>query len=397
MEHPPIRRDTAGFPTRCGTAIKWLLAAGIVATSISACGPSPAPQTVIIAATATANEPAPMLSAGIVQMLHSAGAASSKATAYVVAPGTGQPTIIPLTPRRADGQVDFGPSRDQTLTANVAAVQRAVGQEAAPGAFDLLTTIAGATRVASPPATLIVISSGLSTAGGLDMRQVGWDANPQAVAAQLKAHGLLPELAGYRVMFSGLADTAGRQPALPLPQRTSLVSYWLAICRASGAASCTVDDMTRPDPPAHSTIPVPVVPVPTVTSVRGPSGVSVALPDSLLFSLGSAMLLSSADSVLQPMAEQARNQHLQVSITGHASPDGGTASYNKALSTRRAIAVRNRLLALGLPADQIGTVTGVGTAGESPSACLVQGQLDEAICGQMRRVVVLLSTNVASQ
>ncbi len=391
MNYSLIRRLTAGFPRRGTAAVGWLLAAVLLAVCVSACGPSAAPQTMIIAATATANEPAPGLSADIVQMLQSAGAASTRATAYVVAPGTGQPTIIPLTPHRSDGQVDFGPTRSQVLAANVAAVQRAVGREAAQGPFDLLNTMAAATRVTSPPATLIVISSGLSTSGGLDLRQVGWDASPQSVVAQLKARGLLPSLSGYRVVFSGLGDTSGPQPALPLPQRTWLIALWMAVCRASGATSCAVDDMTRPDPPSDSTVPVPVVPVPTVTSVRGPSGTSVTLPDSLLFSLNSATLLPTADSVLQAVAEQARHQHLRVSITGHASPDGGTAAYNIALSTRRAIAVRNRLVALGLPVDQIATVTGVGTAGESPSACLVQGQLDEAICGQMRRVVVLLS------
>ena len=392
MNYPLIRRITAGIPRKGAAVVGWLLAAVLLAVCVSACGPGTAPQTMIIAATATGNEPAPGLSADVVQMLQSAGGASARATAYVVAPGTGQPTIIPLTPHRADGQVDFGPTRDQVLAANVAAVRRAVGREAAQGPFDLLNTMAAATRVASPPATLIVISSGLSTSGGLDMRQVGWDATSQSVTAQLKARGLLPNLSGYRVVFSGLADTSGTQPALPLPQRTSLIALWMAVCRASGATSCAVDDMIRPDPPSNSTIPVPVVQVPTVTSARGPGGTSVTLPDSLLFSLNSATLLPTANGVLQAIVEQARHQHLRVSITGHASPDGGTAAYNIALSNRRAIAVGNRLVSLGLPADQIVKVTGVGIAGESPSACLVQGQLDEAICGQMRRVVVLLST-----
>ncbi len=397
MKYTLNRRIAAGFPRRVIAATAGVLSAGLLAVSVSACGPSQAPQAIIIAASATANEPAPELSADIVQMLQSAGAASTKATAYVVAPGTGQPTILPLTPRRADGQVDFGPTRSRVLAANVAAVQRAVEQEAAPGPFDLLNTMAAAARAAPPSATLVVISSGLSTAGGLDMRQVGWDANPQSVASQLKARGLLPDLAGYRVVFSGLADVADRQPALPLPQRTTLVAYWMAICRASGAASCVTDDLTRSDPPSHSTIGVPVVAVPTVTSVHGPGATTVTLPDSLLFSLNSATLLSSADSILQPIADQARDQHLQVSITGHASPDGGTAAYNEALSIRRAMAVRNRLLALGLPAGQIASVTGVGTAGEPPSACLVQGRLDEAICDQLRRVVVRLSAEVTNQ
>jgi hypothetical protein len=136
-----------------------------------------------------------------------------------------------LTPRRPDGQVDFGPSRGKTLDANVAAVQRAVQREAAAGPFDLLTTMAEAARAVSAPATLILISSGLSTAGGLDMRQVGWDASARSVAAQLKARGLLPNLAGYHVIFSGLADVTGTiRP--PQPQRTTLTNYWLAIRQA---------------------------------------------------------------------------------------------------------------------------------------------------------------------
>jgi outer membrane protein OmpA-like peptidoglycan-associated protein len=392
-----LRRITAGSVGRRAAAIGWLLVAGIIATFLSACGPNTASQNVIIAATATANEPAPALSAYAQQMLQAMGAASTRATAYVVAPGTGQPTVIPLTPRRTDGQVDFGPSRDQTLNANVTAVQRAVMNEAAQGSFDLLTTMAAATRVAAPPATLLLVSSGLSTSGGLDMRQVGWDVSPRSVAAQLKTRGLLPDLTGYHVVFSGLADTAGTQPALPLPQRTSLISLWMAICQAGGAASCAVDDMTRPDPPSRSTIPVPIVPVPSVGSVRGPSGITTTtLPDALLFQFNSATLISAADSVLQPIADGARRQHLLVSITGHASPDGGTAAYNQSLSSRRAIAVRTRLITLGLPASQITKVTGVGTAGLSPSACLVQGHLDEAKCAQLRRVVIVTSLAVVN-
>ncbi len=87
--------------------------------------------------------------------------------------------------------------------------------------------------------------------------------------------------------------------------------------------------MARPDPPSHSTIPVPVVPVPAVASVRGPGGViTTSLPGALLFQFNSATLGPGGDSVLAPIADQARRQHLRVAITGHASPDGGTVAYN---------------------------------------------------------------------
>jgi outer membrane protein OmpA-like peptidoglycan-associated protein len=115
------------------------------------------------------------------------------------------------------------------------------------------------------------------------------------------------------------------------------------------------------------------------------------LPDTLLFQLGSTTLNSYADRILQPIVQQARSQHLLVSITGYTSPDGGSSAYNLTLSTQRADAVRERFIALGLPAGQIGQVTGAGTGGKGPDACMVNGHMDQAICAQMRRVVIVLS------
>ena len=117
---------------------------------------------------------------------------------------------------------------------------------------------------------------------------------------------------------------------------------------------------------------------------------------TLLFQFNSSALVSTADSTLQPIVLRARSQHLLISIVGYASPDGGTNAYNKVLSDRRANAVRNRLIALGIPATRIIQVTGVGTVGQRPDVCLVGGQLDEATCAQLRRVVVILSPAAAN-
>jgi outer membrane protein OmpA-like peptidoglycan-associated protein len=360
---------------------------------LAGCGKTPvaAPDVIVIVPSATANEPAPELSAEDRSMLLSAGATSTQAVAYVVDPATGQPTEVPLTPRRSDGQVEYGPRRGLLLDQNVSRVAALLGSEAATGPFDLLEMIAAAVRVTSPPGTLLILSSGLSTAGGFDLRLVGWGADPALIAAQLKQRGLLPDLSGWRVIFSGLGDTAGRQPPLPLPQRTTLASYWMAICRDAVAAGCQTNEMTRPDPPSRSTTLVPVVPVPAVASVRGPNGATgVSVPSDELFAFDSAVLLPGANVVLGPLATKASSGHLLVTITGYASPDGGSAAYNLTLSRARALAVRARLVALGLPPGQITQVTGLGTDGKTAQACDVAGQFDEAICAQLRRVVVLL-------
>jgi outer membrane protein OmpA-like peptidoglycan-associated protein len=397
MNYFQRRRYTARYGRSRAYPLKWALGAALICAPLAVFGyvhhkhPS-GPASFIIVPSATANEPAPVLSGAVLALLRSAGQNSTHATAYIVAPGSGQAGTIALTPHLADGDVDYGPTRSTVLDDNIHAVQRAVERQAARAPFDLLADITAAIKAAPPPATLIVVSSGLSTAGGLDLRQAGWDASPSTVAAQLKSRGLLPGLAGYQVVFSGLGNTSGRQRALPLPQQTTLTSYWLAICQAAGAPSCTTDDSTRPEPPSLSTTPVPVVAVPAVTSVRGPHHKTVTtLPDTLLFTFNSATLIPAADSVLQPIAQKARTKDELVAIIGHASPDGGSNAYNRALSLRRADAVRGKLITLGLPRDQITRVTGVGTAGQAPSACLVRGHLDEALCAQLRRVVIILT------
>jgi outer membrane protein OmpA-like peptidoglycan-associated protein len=373
-----------------------LLLLTVVATLsllLAACGKSPSstPDVIVIVPSATANEPAPVLAADNRIMLEQAGATSTQADAYIVNPATGQPTEVRLTPRRPDGQVEYGPRRGYLLDQNVSRVEQLLQGQAASGPFDLLAMIAAAVRVASPPATLIVLSSGLSTAGGFDLRQVGWDADPRSVAAQLQHRGLLPDLAGWHVIFSGLDDTAGRQPPLPLPQRTTLASYWMAICRAAGAAACQTDETIRPDPPSLSTTPVPVIPVPQVVSVRGPDGShGVSVPSDELFAFNSAALLPGADGVLRPLVAKALSGHFLITITGYASPDGGSAAYNLALSRARAQAVRARMVALGRPAEQVTKVTGLGTDGKTLPSCDVAGQFDEAVCAQQRRVIVLL-------
>ena len=123
-------------------------------------------------------------------MLQSAGATSTQADAYIVDPATGQPTEVPLTPRRADGQVEYGPRRGYLLDQNVsrvAAAAAAAGRQ--PGRSTYWDMIAAAVRVTSPPGTLLILSSGLSTAGGFDLRQVGWGAEPRPDRRAAEAAG----------------------------------------------------------------------------------------------------------------------------------------------------------------------------------------------------------------
>ena len=396
-----LPRITTGLP-RATTGLPRAMAAGLAAAAVllglagcmTAVSKADTADAIVIAATATANEPAPALSPANAGLLQTAGESRAPAVAFVLNPATGQATQFPLTPRRPDGQVEYGPRRSQLLAQNVSRIAARLGTEAATGPFDLLSTMVTASRVTSSPATMLLLTSGVTTAGGFDLRKVGWAEPPATAAADLKRRGLLPDLAGWTVIFAGLGETAGRQPTLPLPQQTTLASYWLAICHAAGAAACRVDDTLRPVHGSRSTVPVPVVPVPAVQSITGPHGQQQSiLPADLLFAFSSATLLPGANSYLAPVATRAGAGRFSVAITGQASPDGGSASYNLRLSELRAEAVQRRLITLGLPARQITHVNGIGTAGQS---CTVNGTLDEAKCAQLRRVVITLSPTAAA-
>ena len=109
------------------------------------------------------------------------------------------------------------------------------------------------------------------------------------------------------------------------------------------------------------------------------------------FPLGSDVVPAQADRRLRALIAEVRSGHWALRITGYASPESGTRKENDALSRDRARSLRTRLIQLGLPPDQIspGSVTGMGTAGIPPQACDRDGHLDQTICAQYRKAVIV--------
>jgi DNA-directed RNA polymerase specialized sigma24 family protein/outer membrane protein OmpA-like peptidoglycan-associated protein len=238
-------------------------------------------------------------------------------------------------------------------------------------------------------------------------RQLGASGAPAAAASPTAA-----EAGGILAPAGRQAAQALRQPAAFMATRfeqakaacyvrlTSLVNFvpaspWGRVAAAVAVTAAVVLSPGQP-PTAASGMPslALVVPVPAVPSVRGPYAPITTVPD-VLFQFKSVTLLPSADTILRPIAAKASNRHLLVSITGYASPDGGSAKSNTVLSQNRARAVQARLIALGLPPGQITGVTGLGTNGNTIQACDVAGKYDDALCAQMRRVVLVLSPSKA--
>ena len=140
--------------------------------------------------------------------------------------------------------------------------------------------------------------------------------------------------------------------------RQRLERWWSAVCRAAGASACTIDRQHVSTTPPGATNEVPLVPLPVPRRTHR----RLDLP-GLFFALDSAELDRSADADLSRVAAVAAAGRCPVTVTGRTDAVTGTPGHNLLLSSRRAAAVADRLLILGLPRPCLGAVRGVGQAG----------------------------------
>jgi peptidoglycan-associated lipoprotein len=105
--------------------------------------------------------------------------------------------------------------------------------------------------------------------------------------------------------------------------------------------------------------------------------------DRVFFGYDSSEISSEAQAVLAKQAEWLKSKpNLNITIEGHCD-ERGTREYNLALGERRAAAVKNYLVSLGVPAAKINTIS---YGKERPA---VDGA-DEASWAQNRRGVTVV-------
>ncbi|WP_282777493.1 OmpA family protein [Nocardia sp. CC201C] len=357
---------------------------------ISGCSTKQAePQSITIVVTATAAEPAVDLTAAVEERLTAMAAASDApggALVRIVWSVTAPPITVDLTPTRSNGEIEHSPGARQKKIAqavmDLSARLQAITADR-PG-LDVLGLVDRASLL--PPGDLVVISSGLSTENPTDWRQLGFDSEPDSIAASVRQQGRLPKLSGRHVTFVGLGQSAGMQAALPPFMREQVTQVWLALCKQAGAASCTAvsrDDMAPPVAP----LPVPVIEIPASHTENGcPVWVRLSQEEQLRFAADSDQLLlpDAADAVLLPIVEAAQRCSLVIDVAGFIA-DIGDGRDSSNLSGRRAAAVAARMQQLGLPLSHLGTVVGRGTA-DPLVASFVQGRFDERQAALNRRV-----------
>jgi peptidoglycan-associated lipoprotein len=127
------------------------------------------------------------------------------------------------------------------------------------------------------------------------------------------------------------------------------------------SANPTTGGVAPPPPPQPVSEPVLVPPEPMAEDAIAGKSLDDLNRDSplkpLFFELDSADVSAEGQRVLQENAGIMKKYPAwQITIEGHCD-ERGTAEYNLALGERRALAAKNYLVSLGVPADKVKTVS----------------------------------------
>ncbi|WP_075014678.1 OmpA family protein [Geodermatophilus obscurus] len=338
---------------------------------------------------ARSNMPAPQLDGGALEVLDAAVDDQSRVSITVAdgEPSLVEPGAIDLLIEGATSQArDASRVENRQLVLDGLVSARAEDKET-----DLLGALDEAVRSISSapgPHTVVVVDSGLSTAGALDFRARDvLSADPKALADQLAADDELPDLKGSTVVFQGLGDTFSPQMPLGRPQRQDLIDIWAAIAERAGAADVVVEESRLLVPPVGV--------LPKVTPVEVPDGAACTVTltsDLVRFKPDSAEFLDRAATleVLAPLAAQLTQPGVSATLTGTTARVGDMAGQVE-LSLSRAEAVRSLLTdEFESPSD---AMAAIGLGSDFPEYVEdhgPDGELDEDKAAQNRRVVVQL-------
>ena len=227
-----------------------------------------------------------------------------------------------------------------------------------------LSLAASSLAHASGDRTILVVDSGMSTAGAMAFQNTGLlepHADVDAMVERMRSAGTLPDLTGVTVRWFGLGSVEEPQPLLDTAAKNRLKNLWTKLITAANG-EVVFDDapmmkVTGEDLPA-----VPeVTPVPVGAFELGAApSLEMSLPDTEVGFEADVDVLRNeevAKSRIQEAAAQIRSSGVsEVRVTGCTS-SWGTAEHRQDLSERRAEVVAGLLENNGV---KVTSITGRG-------------------------------------
>ncbi|MGY1735321.1 hypothetical protein [Geodermatophilus sp. SYSU D00684] len=353
-------RKTVGAPRWVAALLSLAVAGGVAACAEPGTAAEPSGALVVVVG-ARANSAAPELT-GTASAARDVAVAQQSQFSVVVADGAPVQVggTVTLTADAADAA-----ARDEQYAANrqqvddaVAAARARTPESDLLAAMDLgVQTVPDATGLR----TLVVVDSGLSTAGPLDFTRPGMlDADPREVADTLADFSQLPDLRGWSVVFQGLGDTAAPQEPLDDVRRTQLAAIWQAVAERAGAVVVQRGDSAltgTPEPGLPAVRPVGIDP-----GIRCTPDVVTLTGGPLGFHPGEFTLLDerAAAELLRPYAEQLIARPGLIAEVFGTHPAVGEPDVDRKVSEDRAQEVAFVLIDLGVPIPQL-HVLGLGS------------------------------------
>jgi len=279
-------------------------------------------------------------------------------------------------------------ARERALKKYIEGVRKTAGErlKASAPEVDVLAALDKAADSAGEGGNVVLVDSGLSTAGKIDFRQDGLLlADPDDLAESIDAKEL-PDLKGSTVVLSGLGRTASPQTPLDTGLRRRITDIWVAIAKKSGASCVFVD--TEPND-ASATEGMPSVTPVSIPKPKPPTfcGETTFTEQDISFVRGKAQFRypDEARKVLEPLAEDLKKPGRQINLIGTTSSEGGDA-INVPLSKERAEAVKAELVKLGVPAERI-DAEGRGSTWRHIPDTRPDGKLIPGAAARNRRVI----------
>lgn len=358
-------------PARGGSRrARWIVGAAAGLLALAGCsgggGSTPSSPASSAAPTSTSLAPPATIAGTVISTAGSSNEMSVAVPDPVAAEwtGLGADTGVEWVAVAGDGTTRTTPLAFGGDTAQVTALTEQINadQSTAPGGRQAL---AGLDAIASPAGSPVwVFSSLLDTAGPMDMTQLAFDQSPPDVVAAVTAAGKLPDLTGRTVTYV-VTPVAGEQQKLSDLQVGYQRAIWEDVARAAGAADVVFFDGTGTTPGTGT---VPAVPVPDPNAAINAEGSgptrTCTLPAPALFLPNTPQLIDrSATAAALSECIGSLESATQITIVGHtAATDGGDEQAAVDLSTQRATEVAAILREQGVPAENITSVTGVGSS-----------------------------------
>lgn len=214
---------------------------------------------------------------------------------------------------------------------------------------------------------MIIVDTGISTSGLIDFRNNLIYADPNEIAQELGIKDAIPDLNGITVIWQQLGDVSAPQQELSASQRIALENIWKAVIEKGGGVFENSMIIPKNGVMNRALPNVSVIDLPKEEPVKFDNALDFKNP--VIFSEDQIKFIGNSKEFLEPTKAMEtlipvkdyilKHPDTELLIIGTTAGDTDT-EFTKELSLSRAGAVKDILIELGLPDENL-SVIGLGT------------------------------------